>query len=169
MMDSDEPRSNGERPASEGDKEDSRDASLPIRADGGVIVSAGPSIHRGHNGTVEPIAPTIENSTDQDTETGRASYGSSKTDPADRSEPNDRISLAPFEELCGRLIGVRQTEGKLVIQLSAGTLELPLNSTEAAICLDELDGNTWNRVSILRTSDPGKPLLVDCVGSSEVS
>lgn len=163
MTDSDEPPVEDEQTMSEGDEGDFGETDLPLRADGGVALSPDPSNHRSPG----PSAPSIKGSIKPDAERGQTSGGYDRTDPANRPERGKRIFLAPFEELCGRVIDLQRTDVDLVVNLTSGTLVFPLNSTEAAICEDELEGNAGNWVSILRISDPDNPILVNNPESTE--
>lgn len=167
MTDSDEPPVENEQPVAEGAEGDLGEADSPLRTDGGVAVSPDPSNQSGPKRSPGPRAPSIEDSIKPDAEWGQSSGGYDGTDPTNRPERGKRIFLAPFEELCGRVIDLQRTDVDLVVKLTSGTLVFPLNSTEAAICEDELEGNAGNWVSILRISDPDNPILVNNPESTE--
>lgn len=76
------------------------------------------------------------------------------------SSREDRVSLAPFEEVVSKLHSIRSHNETVVIELSNGTLEFDASSTEAAICQRELPSHEDERIAILRSRSSNRPLIV---------
>ncbi len=70
------------------------------------------------------------------------------------------VSLAPFEEIRGRLERLNRTEQSVTVQLSSGVLRFPAASEEATIIERELAGSEGQVVAILRLPAPNDPLGV---------
>ena len=70
------------------------------------------------------------------------------------------IRLRPYEEVCGRLDEMYQTDTHLVIGISSEVLKLPLNSVDARVCERELEDCVGASVSILRSPDSKQSLFV---------
>lgn len=72
----------------------------------------------------------------------------------------DVVHLSPFEEICGDLKNLHRGNGMLYARLTVGTLEFPMNSTEAEICERELADKIGERVRILRVPDVEEPIVI---------
>jgi hypothetical protein len=88
----------------------------------------------------------------------KPTVGTSTT--AGASSGEDRIRLTPWEEATGQLVEVTETNGRLVVHLSCGTLSYPLGSRAANALQDVLTGEDGAFVGILRRPDPDQPLAV---------
>jgi hypothetical protein len=79
---------------------------------------------------------------------------------SDPTRPDDEIRLTPWQELRGRLESLTIEETHVIVHLSAGTIFVPANSPEGGILQDELEGATGQVVSILRTNESERPMVV---------
>lgn len=73
----------------------------------------------------------------------------------------DFIPLGPYEEIRGRLESILQDDRFLYVDLSSGTLRFESGTAAAEICTDVLEGREGLLVSILRTTSPDVPVIVD--------
>lgn len=84
------------------------------------------------------------------------------------------VSLAPWEEIRGRVETVSESDSHLEVQLRTGSktrrLRFPSQSVEARLVRHRLSENTGCVVSVLRTGLEENPLriTVDC-GASEMA
>lgn len=76
----------------------------------------------------------------------------------------ERVSLAAWEEISGRLQRIHKGEDTLTVVLSAGTLVVDVESNEATTLIRHLKSEVDADVSILRTDDPKHPLRVTVEG-----
>lgn len=56
---------------------------------------------------------------------------------------------------------IREYDGSLVVELSSGVIECPVNSLRGEILKEELLGNEGRRTAILRTDLPERPFAVN--------
>lgn len=70
------------------------------------------------------------------------------------------IQLAPYEEVCGEVIALKQDNVTVQVDLSVGTLRYPISSPEAGICLSRLSDHVGDRVSILRVPSQTTPIRI---------
>ena len=73
---------------------------------------------------------------------------------------NREIQLAPYEEVCGEVIALKQDNLTVQVDLSVGTLRYPISSPEAGICLARLADHVGDRVSILRVPSQSNPIRI---------
>ena len=74
--------------------------------------------------------------------------------------PSKEITLKPYQEVRGRLLGFRSDARFVHIDLSPGTLRFELDSPEASICRAKIEGNEGQFVSILRVGESGNRIAV---------
>lgn len=77
-----------------------------------------------------------------------------------QSRSFERVILGDWEEIVGRLTKVEERDGEFIVHLSSGTIAYPTNSRIADHLNEMLAGHTNERVAILRTNLPEKPVLV---------
>lgn len=65
--------------------------------------------------------------------------------------PAGDTSLEVWEELSGELIRVNETDGKLGLELSAGSVAFEADHPAVAKLRDHIDGCEGNMISVLRT------------------
>jgi hypothetical protein len=80
-------------------------------------------------------------------------------DPPRLADP-DHVQLDRWEELTGELVGITVTDGRVIVDLSGGTLAYPLDSVEADQMQKELTGMEGRTVGILRTDNTDSPLAI---------
>lgn len=73
---------------------------------------------------------------------------------------SDFVSLAPYEEIRGRLEAVRYTEQFVIVDLSTGTLRFATDTPQANTCRAELDGQEGALVALLYVPKSIQPLHV---------
>jgi hypothetical protein len=73
---------------------------------------------------------------------------------------DDHVYLDPWEELAGELVGITVSNGRVIVELSGGTLAYPTRSVEADQLQKELTGMEGRTVGILRTDDTASPLAI---------
>lgn len=71
------------------------------------------------------------------------------------------IRLDPWEEVVDTVKSLTESPNRLVVEVGSGRLEFPIGSEEAAILRETLDGNSGQRIRVLRTDLPDRPLLVE--------
>lgn len=69
--------------------------------------------------------------------------------------------LQTWEEIVGELIKIEERQGKLIVQLSTGTLTYDSSSTESDIIRNRLAGEEGALISILRMDSIDKPILIN--------
>ena len=77
------------------------------------------------------------------------------------------IRLGEYQEISGKLVALDEDKEAVRIVLSVGTLEYPIGSREAEICVKELSGQIGHRVSIIRTPSTTDPLRIQLPGLGE--
>lgn len=80
-------------------------------------------------------------------------------DPPRLAEP-DHVHLDPWEELTGELVEITAADGRVIVELSGGTLAYPIDSLEADQMQKELTGMEGRTVGILRTDNTDSPLAI---------
>lgn len=142
-------------------QDEDEDLDETLRADGGVVISNNPEIQ---SWLAAPDSPTIEGANIDAAVTPRkvATDRTNEITSFDSTQQLDHTVLEPFQELCGHLKGIRRTDTQLVILASSGVLKFPLNSSDARICEQELEGNIGKQISILRSMNSEQSLLI-CV------
>jgi hypothetical protein len=79
---------------------------------------------------------------------------------------NENKRLRPWEDACGRLIGIAEDYPYLVLDF--GKFRVILGSKEADSIREKVDEEMiGKRISVLRTDLPDKPLLVREIGSAD--
>lgn len=108
--------------------------------------------------TVSTLGPTLQSRLRSPSKTFRRKKSHDSVEGFGRSE---RVRLEPFQEVCGLLESVYQTDTDLVLVLSAGILSFSTDSMEATICESEIEviPGTW--VTIFRTQNPQTPIIVN--------
>jgi hypothetical protein len=77
-----------------------------------------------------------------------------------RLAETDHVHLDPWEELTGELVEITVGDGRVIVELSGGTLAYPIDSVEADQMQEELTGMKGRTVGILRTDNTESPLAI---------
>lgn len=72
----------------------------------------------------------------------------------------DGVVLDVWEELRGTLVGVREQEGYVVVELSVGAVRVPADSVAAEYLQSELEGMEGVVVGVVRTDGREQPYRV---------
>ena len=73
---------------------------------------------------------------------------------------DETVFLKPWEEITGELHGITKADEGIIIALSQGDIVFQQQSDEAAIVVDELEGEEGSKVSLLRTDFKYQPIRV---------